>query len=205
MRRKRHILLTAILTAALAALLSGCGWDSSPSLYIPSDLPTAQAEGGRRTPEPSAEETVHPGAAGTPAPEETAEETVHPGAAGTPAPDGTVDPDHPTDTYTPVQTPDPHLIGLWEFTRSTYKGATISAKEAGHSIVIRFYEKDNSATVVFDNQEYTGLKYTLHGSSLTVTVYSEPWLELTYDGTYLIWEQEAFGDVDEMFFERTGD
>ena len=187
MRRKRHILLTAILTAALAALLSGCGWDSSPSLYIPSDLPTAQAEGGKRTPEPGAEETVHPGAAGTPAPE------------------GTVDPDHPTDNYTPVQTPDPHLIGLWEFTRSTYKGATISAKEAGHSIVIRFYEKDNSATVVFDNQEYTGLKYTLHGSSLTVTVYSEPWLELTYDGTYLIWEQEAFGDVDEMFFERTGD
>ena len=175
-----------LLIAMAALLLLGCGWDSTPKLNIPTPPPT-EVPVTLRPGETAPERTLAPG--------ETPDVTATPGPTDTPDPNA---------TPLPEATPDPYLIGLWSYTHSTYKGATSTAKETGHAIDIRFF-KDGSAATEFDGESITGLKYTLRGAQLTITVSGATWLTLLYDGTYLIWEQEVNGDYDNIYFERTGD
>lgn len=200
MNKRRNRIWIAILAAVLAALLLGCGWDSTPMVVVPTEAPTAQPTPERPTPRGTAAPTSETGTTGaesttapgeTSNPGETANASQTPDASG--SPDGTAAP----------ATIDPNLVGLWTFTHSTYKGTSISAKDAGHSVVIRFYD-NGSATIVIDNTETTGLQFTLRGATLTLTLYGETMFTLIYDGTYIIWEQEVFGDYDDLFFEKTG-
>ena len=191
---RRKSIWSMILTATLAALFLGCGWDNTPKLIIPTPAPTETVETERPRPGGSASsETVE-----SADPDATTDPDATPDNGETPDPNATVSP-------TPVSTADPNLIGLWEFTKSTYKGATTAAKDTDHSIVIRFYDdKNRSATVVIDKTETTGLQYNLHGATLTLTLYGETMFTFIYDGTYIVWEQEVDGDYDDLYFEKTG-
>ena len=187
MNRQRKRVWIMILAAALAALLLGCGWDSTPKLYIPTPAPSEQTS----VRPGSLIETEEPGAASSP------EETATPDNGETPDPNA-------TPTPVPVTTIDPNLIGLWEFKYSTYKGTTATAKDTGRSIVFRFYD-NGSATNVIDNTETTGLQFSLRGSALILTLYGETMFTLIYDGTNIIWEQEVNGDYADLYFEKTGE
>ena len=193
--KKRRTTLTFLLIAMAAMLLVGCGWDSTPVLIIPTPVPTEVP-----TPQRPSSGTAEP------------RRTLAPGE--TPDPNATEEPEEspdshatqdPNATEVPQNKIDPYLIGLWSFVYSTYKGATTVAKDTGHSIVIRFYD-EGSATIVYDNEETTGLRYTLVGATLTLTIYGEPYMTMFYDGTHVIWEvPNVFDDYDDIYFERIGD
>ena len=196
MNRQRKPIWIILFTALFTALLLGCGWDSTPKLVIPTPAPSAQTNTARPRPGDGS-------AAGTDA-SETADPNATPGADDTQSPDSGETPDpNATPTVVPAATIDPNLIGLWEFKYCTYKGATSTAKDTGHSIVFRFYS-NGSATNVIDNTETTGLQFSTHGSTLTLTLYGETMFTLIYDGTNIIWEQAAFGDYADLYFEKTG-
>lgn len=190
---RRNSRIRIIIAAATALLLLGCGWDNTPKLVVPTPAPSAQTETAK--PKPDGDTTAAAETAST-------EAQATPENGETPASGETPDPSATADGSAPAATVDPNLIGLWEFVRSSYKGATVSAKDTGHSVVIRFYEKNSSATVVIDNTETTGLVYALRGSTLTLTLYGETMFTFIYDGTNIIWEQEAFGDDADLYFEK---
>lgn len=185
---KRRKWRQIILIAMAAAMLLGCGWDSTPKLYIPTPPPT-EVPVTRRPGETEPPRTLAP------------DETPSPSPTPTPDPDATPDPNA---TPTPQPTIDPNLVGLWSYAYSTYKGATSTAKETGHTIDIRFFA-DGSAATEFDGESTTGLKFSIDGATVTVTVYGITWLTLLYDGTHLIWEQQVNGDYVDSIFERKND
>lgn len=208
--------IPALLAAVLLLLCFGCGWDNTPQYVIAT--PTPAPTNVRWTPSP-----VPEGYEGTPAPEGT----LQPDESALPSesPDGTADtsasPDAASATATPdpnstidpsvTPTPDPYLYGRWEFKRSRYKGKEVPASETGRRMTLRLFNNGSAEMNIYKigdgdpPQDTQGVQWKIVGSKLTLTLYGETIMELLYDGTFLVYEVEVYGDTDDLIFEKTGE
>lgn len=216
MIRRIRKAIPALLAAALLLLCFGCGWDNTPQYVIAT--PTPAPTNVRWTPSP-----VPEGYEGTPAPEGT----LQPDESALPSesPDGTADtsasPDAASATATPdpnstidpsvTPTPDPYLYGRWEFKRSRYKGKEVPASETGRRMTLRLFNNGSAEMNIYKigdgdpPQDTQGVQWKIVGSKLTLTLYGETIMELLYDGTFLVYEVEVYGDTDDLIFEKTGE
>lgn len=216
MIRRIRKAIPALLAAVLLLLCFGCGWDNTPQYVIAT--PTPAPTNVRWTPSP-----VPEGYEGTPAPEGT----LQPDESALPSesPDGTADtsasPDAASATATPdpnstidpsvTPTPDPYLYGRWEFKRSRYKGKEVPASETGRRMTLRLFNNGSAEMNIYKigdgdpPQDTQGVQWKIVGSKLTLTLYGETIMELLYDGTFLVYEVEVYGDTDDLIFEKTGE
>lgn len=216
MKRRMKKAIPALLAAVLLLLCFGCGWDNTPQYVIAT--PTPAPTNVRWTPSP-----VPEGYEGTPAPEGT----LQPDESALPSesPDGTADtsasPDAASATATPdpnstidpsvTPTPDPYLYGRWEFKRSRYKGKEVPASETGRRMTLRLFNNGSAEMNIYKigdgdpPQDTQGVQWKIVGSKLTLTLYGETIMELLYDGTFLVYEVEVYGDTDDLIFEKTGE
>ena len=216
MIRRIRKAIPALLAAVLLLLCFGCGWDNTPQYVIAT--PTPASTNVRWTPSP-----VPEGYEGTPAPEGT----LQPDESALPSesPDGTADtsasPDAASATATPdpnstidpsvTPTPDPYLYGRWEFKRSRYKGKEVPASETGRRMTLRLFNNGSAEMNIYKigdgdpPQDTQGVQWKIVGSKLTLTLYGETIMELLYDGTFLVYEVEVYGDTDDLIFEKTGE
>ena len=215
MKRRIKKAIPAFLATVLLALLLGCGWDNTPQYVIPSTGPThtpfarwtpspvpADAE-VTATPEPSEEPDATPAGSVDPnaTPDPNATATANASATAGASIDPSVSP-----------TPDPYLIGNWEFKRSRHKGREVPASETGQRMIFWLFDNGSAelniyqiSTVSDPPQNTQGVQWRMDGATLIMTLYGETMLTLQYDGTYLILEQEVpgSGTVD-MIFEKIG-
>ena len=209
MKRRIKKAIPAFLATVLLALLLGCGWDNTPQYVIPSTGPT-HTPFARWTPSPvpaDAEVTA------TPEPSEEPDATP----AGSADPNATPDPNATATASASIDpsvspTPDPYLIGNWEFKRSRHKGREVPASETGQRMIFWLFDNGSAelniyqiSTVSDPPQNTQGVQWRMDGATLIMTLYGETMLTLQYDGTYLILEQEVpgSGTVD-MIFEKIG-
>ena len=209
MKRRIKKAIPAFLATVLLALLLGCGWDNTPQYVIPSTGPT-HTPFARWTPSPvpaDAEVTE------TPEPSEEPDGTP----AGSVDPNATPDPNATATANASIDpsvspTPDPYLIGNWEFKRSRHKGREVPASETGQRMIFWLFDNGSAelniyqiSTVSDPPQNTQGVQWRMDGATLIMTLYGETMLTLQYDGTYLILEQEVpgSGTVD-MIFEKIG-
>ena len=209
MKRRIKKAIPAFLATVLLALLLGCGWDNTPQYVIPSTGPT-HTPFARWTPSPvpaDAEVTA------TPEPSEEPDATP----AGSVDPNATPDPNATATANASIApsvspTPDPYLIGNWEFKRSRHKGREVPASETGQRMIFWLFDNGSAelniyqiSTVSDPPQNTQGVQWRMDGATLIMTLYGETMLTLQYDGTYLILEQEVpgSGTVD-MIFEKIG-
>ena len=209
MKRRIKKAIPAFLATVLLALLLGCGWDNTPQYVIPSTGPT-HTPFARWTPSPvpaDAEVTA------TPEPSEEPDSTP----AGSVDPNATPDPNATATAGASLDpsvspTPDPYLIGNWEFKRSRHKGREVPASETGQRMIFWLFDNGSAelniyqiSTVSDPPQNTQGVQWRMDGATLIMTLYGETMLTLQYDGTYLILEQEVpgSGTVD-MIFEKIG-
>ena len=216
MIRRIRKAIPLLLATAVLWLSLGCGWDNTPQYVIAT--PTPAPTNVRWTPSP-----VPEGYEGTPAPEGT----LQPDESALPSesPDGTADtsasPDAASATATPdpnstidpsvTPTPDPYLYGRWEFKRSRYKGKEVPASETGRRMTLRLFNNGSAEMNIYKigdgdpPQDTQGVQWKIVGSKLTLTLYGETIMELLYDGTFLVYEVEVYGDTDDLIFEKTGE
>ena len=195
-----------ILLCAAMLLTLGCGWDSTPTYVIAT--PTPDATVNARWTEPPApdmtptDETPTPDATQS---DETPDANATADAQATPKPGETTNP-----SVTP--TPDPYLIGRWEFKRARYKGKEGPASDMNVVIRVRLFDNGSAeinmyekSTTVDPPQDTQGVQWRIVGSTLTLTLYGETMLTLVYDGTYLTYEQkDVFGDTCDLILEKVG-
>ena len=197
-----------LLATVLLWLCLGCGWDSTPQYVIATPAAVTATPFARWTASPVPEGFETPTPEPMPEPTEPPEGTVAASATPTSAaqsPNASGDP-----SVTP--TPDPYLIGTWEFKRSRYKGKEVPASETGQRMVFWLFSNGSAEMNIYSTtsggdppQNTQGVQWRIVGATLTMTLYGETILTLQYDGTYLILEQEVFGDTDSMIFEKTGE
>ena len=209
MKRRIKKAIPAFLATVLLALLLGCGWDNTPQYVIPSTGPT-HTPFARWTPSP-----VPADAEVTETPEPSEEPDATP--AGSVDPNATPDPNATATANASIDpsvspTPDPYLIGNWEFKRSRHKGREVPASETGQRMIFWLFDNGSAelniyqiSTVSDPPQNTQGVQWRMDGATLIMTLYGETMLTLQYDGTYLILEQEVpgSGTVD-MIFEKIG-
>ena len=209
MKRRLKKAIPAFLATVLLALLLGCGWDNTPQYVIPSTGPT-HTPFARWTPSP-----VPADAEVTETPEPSEEPDATP--AGSVDPNATPDPNATATANASIDpsvspTPDPYLIGNWEFKRSRHKGREVPASETGQRMIFWLFDNGSAelniyqiSTVSDPPQNTQGVQWRMDGATLIMTLYGETMLTLQYDGTYLILEQEVpgSGTVD-MIFEKIG-
>ena len=209
MKRRIKKAIPAFLATVLLALLLGCGWDNTPQYVIPSTGPT-HTPFARWTPSP-----VPADAEVTETPEPSEEPDATP--AGSVDPNATPDPNATVTANASIDpsvspTPDPYLIGNWEFKRSRHKGREVPASETGQRMIFWLFDNGSAelniyqiSTVSDPPQNTQGVQWRMDGATLIMTLYGETMLTLQYDGTYLILEQEVpgSGTVD-MIFEKIG-
>lgn len=207
-----------LLATALLWLSLGCGWDNTPQYVIAT--PTPEPTNVRWTPNA----TEQSDAASTPVPTDEPESTE--GAQSSEQPEGTADADgtpaatnasdqtpDPNATVNPAvtPTPDPYLYGRWEFKRSRYKGKEVPASETGRKMTIRLFDNGSAEMNIYKigdgdpPQDTQGVQWRINGATLTLTLYGETIMKLVYDGTYLIYEVDVYGDTDDLIFEKTGE
>ena len=206
MKRMLPVLLALLLLAAAC----GCGWETPSAQSAKTADPNATIP---PTPEPTPEPTVAPhlrtvepsnDATASPAdPDSTPDPDATPGEDETSTPEITLEPG-----ATPTLSPDAKkLVGRWEFTRSLYKGKEIPASETKQTIVFWLFDNGSAEMNVNKQDKNTqAIQWRLKDSVLTLTLYGETVMELQFDGTYLILEQNVFGadDIDYILFEKVG-
>ncbi len=212
MKRRFKKAIPVLLATALLWLSFGCGWDSTPQYVIATPKPD-YTPFARWTASPVPEDYETPSPEPTPEPEDTNAPDASPAgtadASATPA--ATKDPNSTEDpSVTP--TPDPYLMGKWEFRRSRYKGKEISVSETKQRMLLWLFSNGSAEMNIYEVSATTdppentqGVQWRIVGSTLTMTLYGETMLVLHYDGTYLILEQEVDGAIDELIFEKTGE
>ena len=218
MKKRRIIMIPILLATALLWLSFGCGWDNTPQYVIVTPTPeptnvrwTPEAtELSEETPEPTQEAESAQTAESTGQPDGTADTSASPDAAATPGTSDTPDPNSTIDpSVTP--TPDPYLYGRWEFKRSRYKGKEVPASETGRRMTLRLFNNGSAEMNIYKigdgdpPQDTQGVQWKIVGSKLTLTLYGETIMELLYDGTFLVYEVEVYGDTDDLIFEKTGE
>lgn len=199
-----------LLATALLWLCFGCGWESTTQ-YVIATPPAVTATPfarwtaspvpeGFETPTPELEDTNAPDAS----PAGTANASASP-AGATPNPSASGDP-----SVTP--TPDPYLIGRWEFKRSRINHTEVPASDTGWRMVFWLFSNGSAEANIYrlnnpdPPQNTQALQWRIVGATLTMTLYGEMIYTLQYDGTYLILEQDTGnGSTDSMIFEKTGE
>lgn len=217
MIRIRKKAIPILLCAVLLLTALGCGWDSTPQYVIATPTPDATVN-ARWTPsaeEPDATAAQPQGSdaqpdatdgepTDTPDPEATAESD----ASASPTPEAT-----PETSLEPgvTPTPDPYLVGRWEFKRVRYKGSEAPAADSNSVIMLWLYANGSAEMNIYEKSEITdppkntqGVQWRVNGSTLTLTLYGETIMTLIYDGTYLILEEAVFDDTADIILEKTG-
>ncbi len=203
-----------LLATALLWLSFGCGWDSTPQYVIATPPGVTATPFARWTASPVPEGFETP----TPEPTQEPEDTNAPDASAAGTGDASATPasatPDPSASGDPLitPTPDPYLIGKWEFKRSRINHTEVPASDTGWRMILWLFSNGSAEANIYQignqdpPQNTQALQWRIVGATLTMTLYGETIYTLQYDGTYLILEQKLDnGDVDSMIFEKTGE
>ena len=211
MKRRVQKAIPVLLAAVLLLLSLGCGWDNTPQYVIATPAAATATPFARWTASPVPEGYETPTPAATPEPEDTESPSGSPAGTDGATPGATKNPNSTEDpSVTP--TPDPYLIGKWEFKRGRYKGKELAVTETNQRMLLWLFSNGSAEMNIYEisantdpPQNTQGVQWRMDGATMTLTLYGETIMVLKYDGTYLVMEQEVFDSTFDFIFEKTGE